>query len=46
MQSFWSEYLKNLRVENIEALPFSFLDVIAKINNWLELNTMLMDNTK
>jgi len=46
MQNFWGEYLKNLRTENIETLPPSFLDLIAKINYWLELNTTLFDDVK
>ncbi|WP_079979206.1 nucleotidyl transferase AbiEii/AbiGii toxin family protein [Candidatus Protochlamydia sp. R18] len=32
MQSFWSEYLKNLRKENVEALPSLFSDLLTKIN--------------
>ncbi|CUI18031.1 conserved hypothetical protein [Candidatus Protochlamydia naegleriophila] len=38
MQNFWGEYLKNLRTENIEALPLSFSDLLTKINHWLEVN--------
>ncbi len=42
MQSFWSEYLKNLREENVEALPSLFSDLLTKINQWLKLNTKLI----
>ncbi|MBS4163219.1 hypothetical protein PRO82_000517 [Candidatus Protochlamydia amoebophila] len=42
MQSFWSEYLKNLRKENVEALPSLFSDLLTKINQWLKLNTKLI----
>lgn len=38
MQNFWGEYLKNLRIENTEALPLSFSDLVTKINHWLEVN--------
>lgn len=41
MQNYWNEYLKNLRAENVKALPSSFLDLITKINHWLQLNTNL-----
>ncbi|SPJ31991.1 nucleotidyl transferase AbiEii/AbiGii toxin family protein [Candidatus Protochlamydia amoebophila] len=39
MQSFWSEYLKSLREENVEGLPSLFSDLVTKINQWLKLNT-------
>lgn len=42
MQSFWSEYLKNLREENVEALPTLFSDLLTKINQGLKLNTKLI----
>jgi hypothetical protein len=42
MQNFWSEYLKNVRVENAKALPISFSGLITKINHWLRLNTQLI----
>ncbi len=38
LQNFWSEYLKNLRAENLASLPENIADVIAKINNWLRLD--------
>lgn len=46
MQNFWGEYLKNLRTENIETLPPSFLDLLTKINHWLEVNTRLSNDVK
>ena len=46
MQNFWSEYLKNLRTESMEALPPSFVDLLMKINHWLEVNTKLSKNDK
>ena len=42
MQSFWSEYLKNLREENVNVLPSSFLNLLAKINQWIQVNTNLI----
>lgn len=46
MQSFWNEYLKNLRSENAHNLPTSIVQVIATINDWLKLNTGLIgDNS-
>lgn len=38
MQNFWTEYLRSLRLENIETLPTFIGQVIATINNWLSLN--------
>jgi predicted nucleotidyltransferase component of viral defense system len=43
VQNFWSEYLKNLRAENTENLPTLIAQVIATINDWLHLNTELVD---
>jgi predicted nucleotidyltransferase component of viral defense system len=43
MQNFWSEYLKNLRAEN---LPLNIDQVLVKINDWLRLNTNLIENQK
>lgn len=43
MQNFWSEYLRNLRAENLASLPENIADVIAKINNWLRLNTRIIN---
>ncbi|MBA3238100.1 MAG: nucleotidyl transferase AbiEii/AbiGii toxin family protein [Parachlamydiaceae bacterium] len=42
LQIFWSEYLKNLRAENLASLPENIDIVIAKINNWLRVNTGIM----
>ncbi len=42
MQSFWREYLKNLREENLETLPTFFLDLLTKINQGLKLNTKII----
>jgi predicted nucleotidyltransferase component of viral defense system len=39
MQSFWGEYLKNLREKNLDLLPTSFLDLLTKINQWIQVNT-------
>jgi hypothetical protein len=39
LQNFWNEYLRNLRAENLASLPEKIADVIATINNWLQLNT-------
>ncbi len=41
LQNFWNEYLRNLRAENLVSLPENIADVIAKTNNWLQLNTGL-----
>ncbi|CRX38176.1 nucleotidyl transferase AbiEii/AbiGii toxin family protein [Estrella lausannensis] len=41
LQIFWNEYLRNLRTGNLAPLPEKIADVIAKINNWLRLNTGL-----
>lgn len=41
LQNFWNEYLRNLRTENLAPLPEKISDVIATINNWLQLNTEL-----
>lgn len=41
LQNFWNEYLRNLRVENLASLPEKIADVIARINNWLRLNTKI-----
>jgi hypothetical protein len=46
VQNFWSEYLKNLRAENAENLPIIVTQVIATINDWLRLNTGLIDSEK
>ena len=42
MQNFWSEYLENLRAENVQTLPPLFSELIIKINQWLQLNTKLI----
>lgn len=42
MQSFWGEYLKNLREENLDLLPSSFSDLLAKINQWIQGNTKII----
>lgn len=44
MQNFWSEYLKNLRIEHIEVIPSSFSDLLTTINHWLEVNTRLSND--
>lgn len=44
MQNFWNEYLKNLRAENLAQLPQNFANAIAKINNWLRLNTGIISS--
>lgn len=46
VQSFWSEYLKNLRVENSENLPKTISQVLFTLNDWLRLNTGLIGNKK
>lgn len=46
VQNFWSEYLKNLRAENIKNLPIIIAQVLATINDWLRLNTNLIENQK
>lgn len=46
LQTFWNEYLKNLRAENAENLPITLAKVIATINDWLLLNTGLIGNKK
>lgn len=42
LQNFWKEYLRNLRIENLNSLPESIADVIATVNNWLRSNTALI----
>lgn len=42
VQNFWSEYLKNLRAENLSDLPTNIAQILAKLNNWLQLNTRLI----
>lgn len=42
MQNFWSEYLKNLRKEHVDVLPTSFLDLLTKINQGIQVNTQLI----
>ena len=42
LQNLWKEYLRNLRAENLAPLPEKIADVIAKINNWLRLNTRIV----
>lgn len=39
VQNFWREYLKNFRAENLDKLPINIAQVIAKINDWLRINT-------
>jgi hypothetical protein len=46
LQTFWNEYLKNLRAENAENLPITLAKVIATINDWLLLNTGLIGHKK
>lgn len=43
MQNFWSEYLRGLRPEYISSIPKTIVDVIAKINRWLQSNTRLIN---
>lgn len=43
LQNYWNEYLKNLREENLASLPKKIHDIIAAINNWLQLNTKLVN---
>ena len=45
MQNFWNEYLKNLRAENLDELPTNITQVLVKINDWLRLNTILLNET-
>lgn len=46
MQNFWSEYLKNLRAENLANLPIDISQVLVKINDWLRLNTRLISHKR
>ena len=46
LQNFWNEYLKNLRTENAKNLPITITPVIVKINDWLRLNTGLVESKK
>nr|WP_176454879.1 nucleotidyl transferase AbiEii/AbiGii toxin family protein [Criblamydia sequanensis]CDR35362.1 conserved hypothetical protein [Criblamydia sequanensis CRIB-18] len=46
MQNFWSEYLKNLRAENLENLPPNIVQILTKINDWLQLNTSLVNSKR
>ncbi len=46
LQTFWNEYLKNLRAENAENLPITLAKVIAMINDWLLLNTGIIGSKK
>lgn len=44
LQNFWNEYLRNLRAEHRVTLPKDMSDVVAKINDWLRLNTGLINS--
>lgn len=46
MQNFWTEYLKNLRIENLKNLPTLIAQVIATINDWLRLNIQVVSSEK
>ena len=46
VQNFWNDYLKNLRVENSQNLPIIIAQVLATINDWLQLNTGLINKAK
>ena len=46
LQNFWNAYLKNLRAKNAENLPITVAQVIARINDWLRLNTRLIGSKK
>lgn len=46
MQNFWSEYLKNLRAENLANLPIDISQVLVKVNDWLRLNTRLISHKR
>ena len=46
LQKLWSEYIKNLRAENAENLPKIMAQVIARINEWLLLNTKKLISSK
>lgn len=46
MQTFWNEYLRNLLPKTLTHLPENINDVVAKINNWLELNTEIIKKVK
>ncbi len=46
LQTFWNEYLKNLRAENAENLPITIPQIIVAINDWLSLNTGLIGSKK
>lgn len=43
LQNFWNEYLRNLRAENLAPLPGKIAHVIATVNNWLRLNTGIVN---
>lgn len=36
LQSFWSDYLKNLTASNVETLPIFVKEVIQQLNQWIE----------
>ncbi|MBA3721674.1 MAG: nucleotidyl transferase AbiEii/AbiGii toxin family protein [Parachlamydiaceae bacterium] len=46
VQNFWSAYRKNLRVETSDNLPMIIVQIIATINDWLQLNTDLIGREK
>lgn len=43
VQRFWNEYLKNLRTKSTEDLPANIAELIDTINDWLRLNTQLLE---
>ena len=43
VQNFWNEYLKNLRAETVGTLPTLISQLLATINDWLKVNTGLLD---
>lgn len=42
LQSLWDDYYQELK-SNV-SIPSSFVDVVSKINNWLEINTSLCNS--
>jgi len=45
LQNYWSEHLSNLGSENTEHLPASIAQVITSVNDWLRLNTNVIQQT-
>jgi predicted nucleotidyltransferase component of viral defense system len=46
MQNFWNKYLTSLRSEPLASLPENIVDVISKINKWIQFNTNIIKKSR